>query len=111
MAASSHIVLLAIAAVSRALLQTDQPLLPYGTCYLSSEEAAKGYYPCTLNESVAACCEPGWSCFSGGQCITTNRSRSFPNLTLGLVQRAACTKPQWRNDVCGDKCLGWSTLC
>ncbi|EAA28449.2 hypothetical protein GE21DRAFT_9281 [Neurospora crassa] len=79
---------------------------PNAPCYFPGGEFAPGYFACqAFNAPVSSCCPAGWTCFSNALCITTTESNSFPNLTLGAVQRGACTNPQWNNYICGSACL------
>lgn len=82
---------------------------PNAPCYFPGGEFAPGYFACqAFNAPVSSCCPAGWTCFSNALCIATTESNSFPNLTLGAVQRGACTNPQWNNNICGSACLGRS---
>ncbi|KAK3939066.1 hypothetical protein QBC46DRAFT_388728 [Diplogelasinospora grovesii] len=74
-------------------------------CYFPGGGSALGYYPCAANAYISSCCPAGWTCYSNALCIATTDSNSFPNLTLGAVQRGACTNPNWTNDICGSACL------
>ncbi|KAK3384179.1 hypothetical protein B0T24DRAFT_607481 [Lasiosphaeria ovina] len=75
-------------------------------CYYPGGEPALGFFPCqAFNAPVSSCCPAGWTCFSNALCIATTDSNSFPNLTLGAVQRGACTNPAWNNNICGSACL------
>ncbi|KAK0739119.1 hypothetical protein B0T21DRAFT_285705 [Apiosordaria backusii] len=75
-------------------------------CYFPGEVHALGYYPCQpFGAEISLCCPQGWTCFSNALCIATTETKSFPNITLGEVQRGACTKPGWNNAVCGGVCL------
>lgn len=79
---------------------------PNAPCYFPGGEFAPGYFACqAFNAPVSSCCPAGWTCFSNALCIATTESNSFPNLTLGAVQRGACTNPQWNNNICGGACL------
>ncbi|KAH7630214.1 hypothetical protein B0T09DRAFT_341247 [Sordaria sp. MPI-SDFR-AT-0083] len=79
---------------------------PNAPCYFPGGEFAPGYFACqAFNAPVSSCCPAGWTCFSNALCIATTESNSFPNLTLGAVQRGACTNPQWNNNICGSACL------
>lgn len=76
-------------------------------CYYPGGEAALGFYPCeAFGAPISSCCPAGWTCFSNALCVATTVSNSFPNLTLGAVQRGACTNPDWNNNICGGACLG-----
>lgn len=83
---------------------------PNAPCYFPSSGPAAyapGFFPCIPdNVAVGACCPAGWTCFSDALCIATTPSLSFPNLTYGVVKRAACTNPKWDNSACGSFCLG-----
>ncbi|KAK3316122.1 hypothetical protein B0H66DRAFT_479806 [Apodospora peruviana] len=75
-------------------------------CYFPGGEPALGFYPCqAFDAPISSCCPAGWTCFSNALCIATTVSNSFPNLTLGAVQRGACTNPEWNNNICGGACL------
>ncbi|KAK0667524.1 hypothetical protein QBC41DRAFT_278710 [Cercophora samala] len=75
-------------------------------CYFPGEVHALGYYPCQpFGAEISLCCPQGWTCFSNALCIATTETKSFPNITLGEVQRGACTSPGWNNAVCGGVCL------
>ncbi|KAK4201120.1 hypothetical protein QBC40DRAFT_278887 [Triangularia verruculosa] len=75
-------------------------------CYFPGEVHALGYYPCQpFGAEISLCCPQGWTCFSNSLCIATTETKSFPNITLGEVQRGACTSPGWNNAVCGGVCL------
>ncbi|KAK3394913.1 hypothetical protein B0H63DRAFT_62077 [Podospora didyma] len=78
---------------------------PNAPCYFPGENHALGYYPCQPDAFIASCCPAGWTCFSNALCIATTESNSFPNITLGAVQRGACTNPKWNNNICGSACL------
>ncbi|KAK1779671.1 hypothetical protein QBC45DRAFT_130264 [Copromyces sp. CBS 386.78] len=79
---------------------------PNAPCYFPGGEFAPGYFACqAFNAPVSSCCPAGWTCFSNALCIATTESNSFPNLTLGAVERGACTNPQWNNNICGSACL------
>lgn len=84
--------------------------VPDAPCYFpptgSGDDLAPGYYPCyAYGREVSSCCAPGWTCFSNSLCIATTPSRSWPNITIGAVQRGACTAPKWDNNACGNICL------
>ncbi|KAK4666135.1 hypothetical protein QC763_406590 [Podospora pseudopauciseta] len=75
-------------------------------CYFPGEVHALGYYPCQpFGAEISLCCPQGWTCFSNALCIATTETKSFPNITLGEVQRGACTSPGWNNALCGGVCL------
>ncbi|ERT01111.1 hypothetical protein HMPREF1624_02350 [Sporothrix schenckii ATCC 58251] len=74
-------------------------------CYDPTGTLAPGYFPCDSTAYITNCCAPGYTCFSNSLCVVTNESKSFPNLTLGAVERSMCTNPQWNNDICGDFCI------
>ncbi|KIH92561.1 hypothetical protein SPBR_03032 [Sporothrix brasiliensis 5110] len=74
-------------------------------CYDPTGTLAPGYYPCDSTAYITNCCAPGYTCFSNSLCVVTNESKSFPNLTVGAVERSMCTNPQWNNDICGDFCV------
>ncbi|KAK4190971.1 hypothetical protein QBC35DRAFT_45238 [Podospora australis] len=83
---------------------------PNAPCYWPSTEPdgefALGYFPChAFGKEVSSCCAPGWTCFSNSLCMATTPSRSWPNITIGAVQRGACTAPKWDNNACGSICL------
>lgn len=76
-------------------------------CYYPGGQPALGFYPCqAFDAPVSSCCPAGWTCFSNRLCVATTNSNSYPNLTLGAVQRGACTNPKWDNEFCGGACLG-----
>ncbi|KAK1759583.1 hypothetical protein QBC47DRAFT_357433 [Echria macrotheca] len=96
------LVVVVVAALLSFLAQAD----PRATCYYPDQTVAGGFYPCIAYDAAySACCPAGWSCFSNALCIATTPSPTYPNLTYGAVQRAACTAPQWANNVCGSICL------
>ncbi|KAK4175286.1 hypothetical protein QBC36DRAFT_190294 [Triangularia setosa] len=80
-------------------------------CYFPGEVHALGYYPCQpFGAEISLCCPQGWTCFSNALCVATTETKSFPNITLGEVQRGACTSPGWNNAVCGGVCLAGDTI-
>ena len=84
---------------------------PNAPCYFPGGDLAPGYFPCiAYGAPVTSCCAPGWTCFSNSLCIATTESRSFPNISLGAVQRGACTAPKWNNEFCGSVCLSESPV-
>ncbi|KAK4232587.1 hypothetical protein QBC38DRAFT_351956 [Podospora fimiseda] len=79
---------------------------PNAPCYFPGGSLAPGYFPChAFGSEVSSCCAPGWTCFSNSLCIATTESRSWPNISIGAVQRGACTAPKWNNEFCGSVCL------
>lgn len=79
---------------------------PNAPCYFPGGALAPGYFAChAFGAEVSSCCAPGWTCFSNSLCIATTETRSWPNITLGAVQRGACTAPKWNNEFCGSVCL------
>ncbi|EPE10495.1 hypothetical protein F503_05590 [Ophiostoma piceae UAMH 11346] len=74
-------------------------------CYNPTGTLALGYYPCDATAYITNCCASGWTCFSNSLCVVTTASESYPNLTMGAVERAMCTNPMWNNDICGDFCI------
>ncbi|KAK3349370.1 hypothetical protein B0T25DRAFT_240782 [Lasiosphaeria hispida] len=79
---------------------------PNAPCYYPGGDLALGYFPCEIDSTpISSCCPGGWTCFSNALCIATTESDAFPNITLGAVQRGACTNPQWNNNICGSACL------
>ncbi|KAK4220041.1 hypothetical protein QBC37DRAFT_76789 [Rhypophila decipiens] len=92
--------------VLTAYLSTTIRAVENAPCYYPGGEPALGFYPCqAFDAAISSCCPAGWTCFSNALCIATTNSNSFPNLTLGAVQRGACTNPKWTNDICGGACL------
>ncbi|KAM7192917.1 hypothetical protein V8F33_008105 [Rhypophila sp. PSN 637] len=92
--------------VLTAYLSTTIRAVENAPCYYPGGEPALGFYPCqAFDAPISSCCPAGWTCFSNALCIATTNSNSFPNLTLGAVQRGACTNPKWTNDICGGACL------
>ncbi|KAM7204944.1 hypothetical protein V8F20_003406 [Naviculisporaceae sp. PSN 640] len=89
-----------------AYLSTTTRAIENAPCYFPGGAPALGFYPCqAFDAPVSSCCPAGWTCFSNALCIATTNSNSFPNLTLGAVQRGACTNPKWNNNICGGACL------
>ncbi|KAK0708208.1 hypothetical protein B0H67DRAFT_332950 [Lasiosphaeris hirsuta] len=79
---------------------------PNAPCYYPGGDLALGYFPCETEAApISSCCPEGWTCFSNALCIATTESDAFPNITLGAVQRGACTNRQWNNKICGSACL------
>ena len=74
-------------------------------CYDPAGSVVPGYYPCDPTAYITNCCASGWTCFSNSLCVVTTASESYPNLTMGAVERAMCTNPMWNNDICGDFCI------
>lgn len=90
-----------------AYLSTTIRAVENAPCYYPGGAPALGFYPCqAFDAPVSSCCPAGWTCFSNALCIATTNSNAFPNLTLGAVQRGACTNPKWNNNICGGACLG-----
>ncbi|KAK4160067.1 hypothetical protein QBC43DRAFT_293392 [Cladorrhinum sp. PSN259] len=79
---------------------------PNAPCYFPGGALAPGYFAChAFGAEVSSCCAPGWTCFSNSLCIATTETRSWPNISIGAVQRGACTAPKWNNEFCGGVCL------
>ncbi|KAK3998326.1 hypothetical protein QBC44DRAFT_2479 [Cladorrhinum sp. PSN332] len=79
---------------------------PNAPCYFPGGSLAPGYFAChAFGREVSSCCAPGWTCFSNSLCIATTETRSWPNISIGAVQRGACTAPRWDNEFCGSVCL------
>ncbi|KAK4134987.1 hypothetical protein BT67DRAFT_433785 [Trichocladium antarcticum] len=88
------------------LLLPAAAAIPTAPCYFPGGDLAPGYFACiAYGAPVSSCCAPGWTCFSSALCIATTETAAFPNITLGAVQRGACTAPKWSNEFCGSVCL------
>ena len=79
-----------VAVLLAALCIVPQPALANidAPCYDPTGSRAPGYYPCDPHAYITNCCAPGWTCFSNSLCVVTTASESYPNLTMGAVERA-----------------------